>query len=337
MIAEEKSEDELIEEAAHWIVLLSADDQAERQAAQADFEAWKSVSPQRQKIAQNIEQSLGSLQKLTQTPQQQQMTQSALKVGLQSANTQKNIRYSSCLVLSLCCLGGIYSYLSYNPLAYLTADLKSQTGEWTTQILTDGSELRLKGKSAVNLDFTQNQRVVELVHGEMWVDVAKDQHRPFIVKTEHGQIKALGTAFSVGYQPEATNLKMLHSKVQVQSYHQSAAFFEQSGVIVQQGQQVKIDQHGIHAIRGFDLQHEQQKWNQRHLTVENMSLDKVLVELDRSSKGKIVFNQSALQHIQVNAVLPLDNTDNALQLLTSVFPELKVYHLTPYLTVVSLK
>jgi len=217
-------------------------------------------------------------------------------VGLQSASTQKNMRYGSLFAVTLCCFGGVYTYLAYNPLAYLTADLKSQAGEWTTETLADGSELKFRGKSAVNLDFTENQRVVELVHGEIFVDVAKDKHRPFIVKTEHGQIQALGTAFSVRYQPESTELKMLHSKVQVQSYHQVAALSQQTAVIVKEGQEVKIDQQGIHAIHGFDLHHEQQKWNQRHLTVENMSLDKVLAELDRSSKGKIVFNGSDLQH-----------------------------------------
>ncbi|WP_353171435.1 FecR family protein [Acinetobacter rudis] len=337
MIDEQKNTEQLIEEAAHWIVLLSADDEAEKTAARAEFEAWKSISPQRKKIAQEIEQSLESLQKLTQTPQHQKMTQSVLKAGLQSSSQKKTMRYGSFFAVTLCCLGGIYSYLSYHPIAYLVADLKSQTGEWKTQVLADGSEIKLRAKSAVNLHFTENQRVVELVQGEIYVDVAKDKNRPFIVKTEHGQIEALGTAFSVSYQSDATELKMLHSKVRVDSYHQTVNLATKHPVIVKEGQELRLDRQGIHPIHGFDINREQQKWNQRHLIVENMSLDNVLAELDRSSQSKIVFSGRGLDKIKVNAVLPLDNTENALQLLTSVFPELNVYQVTPYLTIVTLK
>jgi transmembrane sensor len=33
--------------------------------------------------------------------------------------------------------------------------------------------------------------------------------------------------------------------------------------------------------------------------------------------------------------VPLDQTENALKLLNSVFPQLKIYQITPYLTVVT--
>ena len=37
--------------------------------------------------------------------------------------------------------------------------------------------------------------------------------------------------------------------------------------------------------------------------VENLPLNQVLQELDRNYKGKIIFNDAALQHVRVNAVL----------------------------------
>jgi len=337
MIEEEKSKQQLIEEAAEWIVLLSADDDLLKRTAQTDFDAWKSKSPQRQKIAQDIEQYITSIQKLVQTPQQQKMTQSVLKTGLHSARKQKNMRYGGILTVILCCVGGIYSYFIYHPVSYLTADIKNHAGEWKTQTLADGSQLKLSGQSAVNLDFSANQRVVELVQGEIFVDVAKDKARPFIVKTQHGQIEALGTAFSIQYQPDATGLKMLHSKVKVQSSKQELDQTKASSVIVTAGQEVILDRNGIQPIHTFNLYNEQQKWNQRHLIVENMSLSKVLNELNRNSKEKIIFNADKLEQIKVNAVLPLDHTESALQLLSSVFPQLNVYQITPYFTVVTLQ
>lgn len=335
MIDDQKSKQKLIEEAAEWIVLLSADDDLTKKAAKMDFDAWKSMSPQRQKIAQDIEHYLYSIQKLVQTPQQQQMTQSVLKAGLQSANKQKNLRYGSIFAIALCSLGGIYTYLAYHPIAYLTADLKSSAGEWNTHSLNDGSTLKFRGQSAVNVYFSANQRVVELVQGAIFVDVAKDRARPFIVQTQHGQIEALGTAFSVRYQPELTELKMLHSKVKVQTSHLGKQPSKPSSVIVSAGQEVTFNGYAIQSIHDLNIHNEQQKWMQGQLIVENMPLSKVLTELDQNSRTKIIFKKDQLEKIQVNAVLPLDHTENALKLLNSVFPQLKIYQITPYLTVVT--
>lgn len=334
---DQNEQQKLVEEAAAWIVLLSADDDLTKKAAQQDFDTWKSMSPQRQKIAQDIEHYLHAIQKLVQTPQQQQMTQSVLKTGLQSAQKHKKMRYGGVFAMALCCLGGMSSYLIYHPIAYLTADIKASAGEWKTRQLTDGSTLKFRGKSAVNVHFSGQQRVVELVHGEIFVDVAKDQARPFMVQTEHGQIEALGTAFSVRFQLEMTELKMLHSKVQVQTSHPVQASSKAASMIVSAGQEVMFNAKGIQPIHTFNLHNEQQKWTQHQLIVENMPLSKVLAELDQNSRGKIIFKHAELDQIQVNAVLPLEQPENALKLLNRVFPQLKLYHITPYLTVVTVQ
>lgn len=337
MAEQNKNSQKLAVEAAEWIVLLSADDDTAKTRVQNEFDAWKNISPERQKIAQDIEQYLLSIQQLVQTPQQLSVTKSALKAGLHTMQKQKNIRYGGVFAVIFCTVSGFYSYLNYYPIRYLTADLKSKAGEWQVQTLEDGSQLKLRGKSAVNLKFTANQRVVELVQGEIFVDVAKDKARPFIVKTEHGEIEALGTAFSVDYDSTVTELKMLHSKVKVQSSYQTKVPSTVNQTIVKEGQEVTLDKNGIHPMRGFNVYSEQQKWHQQNLIVENMSLSKVLTELNKNSKEKIIFNTESLEKIKVNAVLPLDDTGNALQLLSSVFPQLKVYLITPYFTVVTLK
>lgn len=335
MIDDQKSKQKLIEEAAEWIVLLSADDELTKKTAKKDFDAWKSLSPQRQKIAQDIEQYLSTMQTLVQNPQQQQMTKSVLKAGLQSANKQKSLRYGSMFAFALCCFGGIYTYLTYYPIAYLTADIKTSAGEWKTQRLQDGSTLMFRGQSAVNLHFSSHQRVVELVQGEIFVDVAKDKARPFIVQTQHGQIEALGTAFSVHYELELTDLKMLHSKVRVQASHLAKESSKPSSAIVSAGQEVTFNGYGIQPVHDLNIHNEQQKWTQQQLIVENMPLSKVLAELDQNSQAKIIFKSDQLEKIRVNAVLPLDHTENALKLLNSVFPQLKIYQITPYLIVVT--
>ncbi|NNP69981.1 FecR domain-containing protein [Acinetobacter sp. Ac_5812] len=333
MAIDKQEHHQLVEEAALWIVQLSSDDESTRKNAQLKFNQWKQNSQQHQKIAADIEQCIRSIQKVSQTTQHKKVVKSALKAGLGSAKAYKHLRAGSAFVIALFVISGSVFYLSNNSIAYLTADIQGDSAQWTTKTLQDGSRLILRGKSAVNIDFQANQRVVELMQGQIYVDVAKDPQRPFLVKTKHGQIQALGTAFSVSYTPSATALKMLHSRVRVQAEN----VYSKQQVIVSAGQAVSMNQNGVQPISALNIYNEQQKWNKHQLMVEDLPLDQVLKELDQNYKGKILFNAEALSHIQVNAVLPLDQTQDALKLLATVFPNLKVYQITPYLIVISLK
>ncbi|WP_043970722.1 MULTISPECIES: FecR family protein [Acinetobacter] len=333
-MAMDKQQHQLVEEAALWIVQLSSDDESIRKNAQLKFNQWKQSSLQHQKIAVDIEQCIRSIQKVSQSTHHKKVVKSALKAGLGSAKSYKHLRAGSAFVIALLAVSGSIFYLTDNTIAYLSADIQGDSAQWTTQTLQDGSHLILRSKSAVNLDFQANQRVVELVQGQIYVDVAKDPQRPFLVKTKHGQIQALGTAFSVSYTPAATELKMLHSRVRVQA---ASNPYAKQQVIVSAGQAVSMNQNGVQPLSALNIYNEQQKWNKHQLMVEDLPLDQVLKELDQNFKGKILFNAEALSHIQVNAVLPLDQTQDALKLLATVFPNLKIYKITPYVIVISSK
>ena len=231
---------QLVEEAALWIVQLSSDDESTRENAQLKFNQWKQNSQQHQKIAADIEQCIRSIQKMSQTPQHKKAVKSALKAGFGSAKIYKHVRAGSAFAIAFVIIGGSSLYVSDTSIAYLSADVHSDSAQWTTQTLQDGSRLILRGKSAVNIDFQARQRVVELVQGQVYVDVAKDPNRPFLVKTKHGQIQALGTAFSVAFTPSATELKMLHSRVRVQS---TAHGYATQQVTVNAGQAVSMNQY----------------------------------------------------------------------------------------------
>jgi len=317
MAIDQPDQRQLVEEAALWIVQLSSDDESTRHHAQLKFNQWKQRSQHHQKIAADIEQCIHSIQIVSQATPDKKLVKSALKAGLGSSKTYKYLRAGSVFSLALFAFSCGILFLTNYSVAYLTADIQGNTAQWTDQTLADGSRLILRGKSAVNIDFQGKQRVVELVQGQIYIDVAKDPHRPLIVKTPHGQIQALGTAFSVDYSTEATQLKMLHSRVRVHA----ANGYSQPSVIVNAGQAVSLNQHGIQALSTVNIYNEQQKWQKHQLMVENLPLDQVLKQLDQNYKGKILFNSAALHKIQVNAV----------------FPEIEMYQITPYLVVVTTK
>ncbi|SPL72584.1 FecR family protein [Acinetobacter stercoris] len=333
MALQDKQKQKIVAEASEWIVKLS-DDEQDYVVIQQQFDCWKSKSAKHQRIAEDIEQYLRAVKQFSENKPQRLLAKSTLKTVLNKDKKYKPLKnYSGFFVLIISLVGGIYSYLVFNPIGYLTADIKGKAGGWQRQQLNDGSVLVLRGKSAVNVSFDKNQRVIDIIQGEVYIDVAKDKSRPFYVRTTHGQIKALGTSFSVGYQPEMTEVKMLHSRVQIIPFTRQS--YPKTAVIVEAGQEIRIDRLGVYNLKKYDLEYEQQKWSKHQLLVENEPLSDVLQELNNNYQGMIIFNRKQLEQIRVNAVLPLDQPDDALRLLNSVFPDLKVYKITPYIIYIS--
>ena len=211
--------------------------------------------------------------------------------------------------------------------AYLLADLRSPTGQWQTHTLADGSRLTLGSNSAVNLHFSAGERHVELLRGDILVDVAKDAQRPFIVDSGHAAIRALGTRFTVRRDGGATLLNMLESTVSAQVPRHPAS-------IVQAGQRARITRDGVGTLTAIDAASVQEAWRAHQLVVDDLPLAEVLDELARHRPGQLHYDRAQIAGIRVAAVLPLDDTDKALQLLIDNFPQLRIRMLTRYLVMV---
>lgn len=83
-------------------------------------------------------------------------------------------------------------------------------GKRTKIILPDGSSLWINSGSCISYgsDFAANRKLN--VRGEVYLDVQKDPAHPFIVKTDHLEVRVLGTAFNVtDYSKEAETAVVL--------------------------------------------------------------------------------------------------------------------------------
>lgn len=80
----------------------------------------------------------------------------------------------------------------------LYTEIEVPKGQRVHVLLTDGSSVWLSPRTKIRIpnQFERTQRVVEL-DGEGYFEVAKDQVRPFTVKTDQFNVKVLGTKFNV--------------------------------------------------------------------------------------------------------------------------------------------
>jgi transmembrane sensor len=102
-----------------------------------------------------------------------------------------------------------------------TADYATATGKRREAVLADGSRLTLNTATALDVAWSDAQRLVRLHRGEVYVRTAPDTpgaHRPFIVETPQGRLRALGTRFVVriedGGGAPRTRLTVLEHRVE---------------------------------------------------------------------------------------------------------------------------
>ena len=313
------------EQAARWIVRLSADDPAERDTAQAGFAAWKAADPLHASAAAGMENLLRQLNAVREPAGGDHRPARAALAAIAPKHPRQRLRQLAAVSAVAVLLTGAL-LIGERP-AYLLADLRSPTGQWSTHTLADGSRLTLAGGSAVNVRFNAGERHVELVRGDILVDVAKDAQRPFFVDSGQAAIRALGTRFTVRRDDGATILSMLESTVLAQVPQHPA-------VVVQAGQRTRITDDGVGPLTSIDAASVQDAWRARQLVVDDLPLAEVLDELARHRPGQLHYDRAQIAGIRVAAVLPLDDTDKALQLLIDNFPQLRIRMLTRYLVMV---
>lgn len=303
------TEDQLIEEVALWLVKMSSDDcnENDRQA----FIDWQQQDPHRIELVQQMQ---STLQHFTQL--QQSDSPKAISHTIQQVITDKKSAYwlqRSVVIFLASGILATWMAWQFLPMNSWLADTRTPYDNWSEQTLADHSGIKISGKTAYDIHFNQAQRRIELFNGNILVDVAKDTTRPFIIETKYARITALGTRFIVQHYGETTVLTMLESRTKVDSLTSSG-----QSIGVSAGQQVIIDKNGIQNQLSISPELLEIAWQKHMLVIDKMPLDQVLGLLQSYHQQTFVYEPSELNHIVVNATLPLN--DSGLALLERSLP-----------------
>lgn len=205
----------------------------------------------------------------------------------------------------------------------LNADHRTAKGERRRIQLADGTLLHLNTDSAIDVAFSSTQRVLSLRRGEVYIQTARDAqepYRPFIVKTQDGVLRALGTAFSVRQQDGYSDLAVFEHAVEVS--------LPQSGpsLVVNAGQRVTFTHKQIRAPE--QLQAHASAWKNGLLYAFKTPLPAFVNELSRYRRGWIKCHP-ALVGMEVSGSFQLDDTEHVLEALTTTLP-IKITFYTRY-------
>lgn len=200
-------------------------------------------------------------------------------------------------------------YQSSRPNFYRTA-----MGERREITLADSSKVTLNTASELNVKFNTSQRLLEHLAGEVYIKTAADTHsprRPFIVETEHGRMRALGTEFVVRQVDKGICLSVLEGAVEV------ITRFSQAKVVVNVGQQVLFTAHLLEPVAPIQLGVD--AWRNGVFYAKAMRLADFTQELARYRTG-ILHCDPAVADLKVTGTFRLDDTDTILRLLQDTLP-----------------
>ena len=107
--------------------------------------------------------------------------------------------------------GGVWWQSVHYPL------YSTDIGERRSITLADGSTVDLNARSKLRIEFSKNERRVELLEGQALFQVAKDHSRPFIVASGEATVRAVGTQFDVYRKAGGTTVTVLEGRVAVYS------------------------------------------------------------------------------------------------------------------------
>lgn len=108
--------------------------------------------------------------------------------------------YRVAAILALPVMLGIGWYLGSAEISSETqiCEVTAPKGQISKCVLADGTEVWLNAGSTIKYSSTFNGKTREVnLDGEAYFRVSKNKHKPFVVSTEHAQIKVLGTIFNL--------------------------------------------------------------------------------------------------------------------------------------------
>lgn len=201
------------------------------------------------------------------------------------------------------------------------AQYQTPVGQQKTIDLPDHSKLVMNTNTVISVRYSQRQREIVLEHGELYIQVAKDAHRPLVVSTADGTAQALGTQFSVyrqSAQSPQTLVTVIESKVKACNLRQWYQLNPAHCVVVSAAQSTVITPQTVSPLQSVDT-NEASAWVTGKLVFDNTPLASVIAQLQRYSTMPITLAPQLAQ-LRVSGVFPADNLNRSIELLTNRLP-----------------
>lgn len=181
----------------------------------------------------------------------------------------------------------------------------TKVGEQRTVRLSDGSRIVLNTGTRVVVDYSQGERRVRLVRGEALFDVARNPARPFIVRAEGQEVRALGTSFVVRDDGRTVAVTLLEGKVAVTRAKASA---QAPPVVLSPGERASIDGAAPARVDRPRLE-AVTAWRSGQILFDGTPLSQAVAEMNRYSPTPLELETGRIGALRVSGIFKAGELD----------------------------
>jgi transmembrane sensor len=179
--------------------------------------------------------------------------------------------------------------------------------------MLDGSNLTLNTNSQVQIKVSDKERRIDLERGEVFIQVAKDPVRPFVVRAGDKQIIAIGTQFSVRRDGDDVGVVVTEGAVRVEDASSAKAL--QAGSVARVTQAGILVQH-----RSVPEAEEALSWRSGVLNFRDTTLEQAVREFNRYNVRQLEVEDPEIGHLKIEGNFRSTNVEGFARLLEDIYP-----------------
>ncbi len=326
-------------EACKWIVLMDRGNLPKKKIS--ELNEWVCLSDFHKEELERLAHFWDRISDVGIDPDQISISQGGHEESAANSTTRASRLYKilASLAASLLIIASVSLLLYFqniNEFQSTNGKYLTNIGGQKTVLLSDGSEIRLNTDTLIEVNYHDGERIIHLYKGEAQFDVAHDAEKPFTVKAKNGDVRALGTIFSVRLKNNQVNVLVEEGRVRIRANDdinqidyvpviaQEEIALEEiehdnTMVIVNAGNNVTFGDQIIESVIMEERESLERKfsWRQGILAFDDEPLSDVIDEVSRYTSYKIIVADPNIRSLRVGGYYPIGKIQaifNALEL-----------------------
>ena len=213
--------------------------------------------------------------------------------------------FVSAAVAAAACLVVAVALWPFAPVETPTTYYQTAKGEQQTFRLDDTSTVALNTNSRIAVSYSDEERYIELIRGEVYFKVASNPERPFHVDAGVARTTVVGTAFNIYRSDrETVDITVVEGVVKVTELGNSDSRMPASDTLTANHHLI-ADQNGLKAQAEVDASR-QLAWQRGEILAEQLPLHELVHQIERYNDMHILLGDRELAMLSVSGVFRVD-------------------------------
>ena len=207
---------------------------------------------------------------------------------------------------------GVAALFVLRPSSSEAAVYETPVGGRQTVTLDDASTIDLNAASRIAVEYAANERRVTMERGEALFDVRSDPARPFRVITPFGDLRVIGTSFSLKLMPDGARATVLRGEVEAE------ARVGRTTAIAHANEEIALSSETASATAlNNEASERRLAWRDGMLSFDGETLREAALDVERQTGVHFVFAEPSISELRVGGYIDARDADAFIALLRS--------------------